>query len=91
MVQLKSLGVGLTMSGDGRHDSTGPSAKYCAYTIFSGDNTKILHFNLVQVNSYINCKKYPIPSFCPLSIFPFNFHSTIIDYFGVLHIVNCTG
>ena len=28
------------MSGDGRHDSMGHSAKYCAYTRFSGDNTK---------------------------------------------------
>ena len=31
--QLKELG-GITIAGDGRHDSMGHCAKYCAYTIF---------------------------------------------------------
>ena len=56
LMQLKSLSIGRTTSGDGRHDSMDHSAKYCAYTIFSGDNTEILHFSLVQVNCCIVIK-----------------------------------
>ena len=40
----------VVVSGDGRHDSMGHSAKYCAYTIFScTKTTSIIHFNVVQV------------------------------------------
>ena len=37
------------MAGDGRHDSMGHSAKFCAYTMFCCTMTKIIHFDLVQV------------------------------------------
>ena len=56
MARLKSLGKSLTISGDGRHDSMGHSAKYCAYTIFCEENSKILHFSLVQV---LNASAHP--------------------------------
>ena len=38
------------ISGDGRHDSMGHSAKYCTYTIFSCTAGLILHIVLVQVS-----------------------------------------
>ena len=34
---------------DGRHDSMGHSAKYCAYTLFNCTSPNIIHFSLVQV------------------------------------------
>ena len=37
------------MAGDGRHDSMGHSAKYCAYTIFCCTVPYIIDFSLVQV------------------------------------------
>ena len=46
--RLKVMG-GITISGDGRHDSTGHCAKYCAYTIFCCTLPGIIHFALVQV------------------------------------------
>lgn len=39
----------LVISGDGRHDSMGHSAKYCAYTIFCCNSPQIIHFSLIQV------------------------------------------
>lgn len=47
--QLKELG-GITIAGDGRHDSMGHCAKYCAYTIFCCTLPRIIHFALVQVH-----------------------------------------
>ena len=43
-------GKDVILSGDGRHDSMGHSAKYGTYTIFCNTVGKILHFSLVQVN-----------------------------------------
>ena len=40
---------GVVAAGDGRHDSMGHSAKYCAYTIFCCNVPMIIHFNIVQV------------------------------------------
>ena len=37
------------VAADGRHDSMGHSAKYCAYTIFCCNVPMIIHFNIVQV------------------------------------------
>ena len=37
------------IAGDGRHDSMGHSAKYCAYTLFNYTSPNIIHFSLVQV------------------------------------------
>ena len=39
----------LVVAGDGRHDSMGQSAKYCAYTIFNCTSPNIIHFSFVQV------------------------------------------
>ena len=36
-------------SGDGRFDSMGHSAKYCAYTMFCNSISKLVHFEVVQV------------------------------------------
>jgi hypothetical protein len=46
-----SIKDGVVMSGDGRHDSMGHSAKFCAYTMLCSTLGKIIHFNLVQVKS----------------------------------------
>ena len=37
------------VAGDGRHDSTGHSAKFGAYTIFCCTLPMIIHFALIQV------------------------------------------
>lgn len=47
---LKEVKEGVVIAGDGRHDSMGHSAKYCAYTIFCCTLSKIIHFSLVQRN-----------------------------------------
>jgi hypothetical protein len=46
--ELKGRGE-LVIAGDGRHDSMGHSAKYCAYTVFCCTVPFIIHFVLVQV------------------------------------------
>ena len=61
--QLKELG-GITIAGDGRHDSMGHCAKYCAYTIFCCTLPRNIHFALVQVH-------------CTLIIGLFNYWITI--------------
>ena len=45
----------LVLAGDGRHDSMGHSAKYCAYTLFSCNDlyNQIVDFRYV---SCVNCK-----------------------------------
>ena len=43
----------LTWSGDGRFDSMGHSAKYCVYSMFSPSMMKIVHFELLQVFTFI--------------------------------------
>ncbi|XP_028414075.1 uncharacterized protein LOC114537143 [Dendronephthya gigantea] len=40
----------LVVAGNGRHDSMGHSAKYCAYTVFCCTVPFIIHFALVQRN-----------------------------------------
>ncbi|CAB4011359.1 uncharacterized protein LOC110233295 isoform X1, partial [Paramuricea clavata] len=47
--ELKNHGD-LVVAGDGRHDSMGHSAKYCAYTVFCCTVPFIIHFALVQRN-----------------------------------------
>lgn len=48
--KLKATGNTLVISGDGRHDSMGHSAKFGAYTIFCCTLPLIIHFALVQRN-----------------------------------------
>ncbi|XP_068738524.1 uncharacterized protein [Montipora capricornis] len=50
LAKLKDIKGGITIAGDGRHDSMGHSAKYCAYTIFCTTIPMIIHFSLVQRN-----------------------------------------
>ena len=45
----------IVVSGDGRHDSMGHSAKYCAYTVFCCTVPFIIHFAIVQV--YLELRK----------------------------------
>jgi hypothetical protein len=47
--KVKALKDGVVIGGDGRHDSMGHSAKYCAYTILYGTIPMIIHFDIVQV------------------------------------------
>lgn len=47
--KLKATGNTLVISGDGRHDSMGHSAKFGAYTIFCCTLSLVIHFALVQV------------------------------------------
>lgn len=48
--KLKEMDA-IVLAGDGRHDSMGHSAKYCAYSIFCCNNpiNAIVDFSLVQV------------------------------------------
>ncbi|CAB4027620.1 Hypothetical predicted protein, partial [Paramuricea clavata] len=48
--KAKEAKDGVIISGDGRRDSMGHSAKFCAYTIFCSTFAKIVHFDLVQRN-----------------------------------------
>ena len=47
--KLKESVQSVVVAGDGRHDSMGHSAKYCAYTIFCCSIPLIIDFSLVQV------------------------------------------
>jgi hypothetical protein len=47
--RAKAVKDGIILSGDGRHDSMGHSAKYCAYSMFCFNIAQIIHFDLVQV------------------------------------------
>ena len=46
---MKESNDGVVVVGDGRHDSMGHSAKYCAYTIFCCNVLMIIHFDIVHV------------------------------------------
>jgi hypothetical protein len=48
--KLKDSGKDVIIAGDGRHDSMGHSAKFCAYTTYCSDNSHIIDFSFVQVN-----------------------------------------
>jgi hypothetical protein len=50
----------IVMSGDGRHDSMGHSAKYCAYTLFCHDPFNVIFdFSLVQVSINVLILHHP--------------------------------
>lgn len=49
--KLKDTKEDLVIAGDGRHDSMGHSAKYCAYTVFACTIPLIITFSLVQVRT----------------------------------------
>ena len=48
--KLQQLGDSIVIAGDGRHDSTRHSAKFCAYTTFCCTNPMIIHFDSIQVS-----------------------------------------
>ena len=52
LARLKGLRDGITIAGDGRHDSMGHSAKFGAYTIFCCTIPMSIHFSLVQVRHF---------------------------------------
>ncbi|KAK3711271.1 hypothetical protein QZH41_020521, partial [Actinostola sp. cb2023] len=92
MIQkLKETGEALVIAGDGRHDSMGHSAKYCAYTIFCCTIPLILHFSIVQRNvagnspameylAFQNCLTYLLGCGVPLGTLITDRHSSIIKH-----------
>ncbi|KAI0227842.1 hypothetical protein LSAT2_021668 [Lamellibrachia satsuma] len=48
--ELREIGGGLELSGDGRYDSPGHSAKYGGYTLMENRVNKVLDIQLVQSN-----------------------------------------
>ena len=50
---LVETGDKLIISGDGRHDSMGHSAKFGAYSLFCCNTSQILHVSLVQVTNHM--------------------------------------
>ena len=68
------------MAGDARHDSMGHNAKYGAYSILSCAESKIIHFELVQVNG-IQCspdtacvQNIKLVRWCSLKVQSFDYH-----------------
>ena len=49
LAKLKAIQDGIIIAGDGRHDSTGHSAKFGAYTTSCCTVPMIIYFSLVQV------------------------------------------
>ena len=58
--KLKSLRTGITIAGDGRHESMGHSAKFAAYTILCCTVPMIIHFSLVQVRIQLFDSLFPV-------------------------------
>lgn len=50
-LQIQTLGGGLSISGDGRSDSPGYSAKYTTYSFMNNETKEIIMVDLVQVNT----------------------------------------
>ncbi|XDV19172.1 hypothetical protein PO909_024710 [Leuciscus waleckii] len=46
------LHKGVHLSGDGRNDSPGFSAKYCTYSLMDDSTNLVVHYELVQVSVY---------------------------------------
>jgi len=49
LAKVKAICEGVSIPGDGRHDSMGHSAKFGAYTMFCCTIPMIIHFVLIQV------------------------------------------
>lgn len=49
--EIKLSNSKIVISGDGRHDSMGHSAKYGAYSIFCNTHPAVIHFEMVQVST----------------------------------------
>ena len=66
--QVKASQIPLTMAGDGRHESMGHSAKYCAYTMFCCNTNSIIHFSIVQVRKHVMLKQTKLTENISISI-----------------------
>ena len=56
--KLKATGQNMAIAGDGRHDSMGHSAKYCAYTLFCCTvQVNSLRANMFSLYIYMNTLK----------------------------------
>lgn len=75
MEKAKQIRDGVVLAGDGRHDSMGHSAKYCAYTMFCCTLGLIVHFSLVQVE--INSKMYLAVHKCEIKLLYISMHPTL--------------
>ena len=49
LAKVKAVQEGVSIAGDGRHDSMGHNAKFGAYTMFCCTIPMIIHFVLIQV------------------------------------------
>ena len=63
---------GISVAGDGRHDSMGHSAKYCAYTILCCTTSNIIHFSLVQVWLEVHVGELPCQNNCVMQLSSLN-------------------
>ena len=54
--KLKATWQIMAITGDGRHDSMGQSAKYCAHTIFCYTVPLIIDCSLTQVGQSFSIK-----------------------------------
>ena len=61
--KLKAISGGITIAGDGRHDSMGHSAKFGAYTIFCCTIPMIINFVMVQVGTKVLFELYLVSGF----------------------------
>ena len=93
LAKLKSVQGGITIAGDGRHDSMGHGTKFGAYTIFCCSIPMIIHFALVQVgwccNYYsflqivqdtVNLEKYSYPKCLRKDPYGLENEKAITDY-----------
>ncbi|CAB3984261.1 Hypothetical predicted protein [Paramuricea clavata] len=87
----RNIKGGVVLAGDGRHDSMGHSAKFCAYTMFCCTLGKIIHFDLVQRNqagsspamefmSFKSCMDYLIKKGLAITTFISDRHTSVAKY-----------
>ena len=62
--QEQEDGKKLHLSGDGRCDTPGFSAKYCHYTLMLDDTKEIIHTELLQVNKRLTLENKNICYYC---------------------------
>ena len=67
--QVKTSQKSLTMAGDGRHDTMGHSAKYCAYTMFCCNTNSIIHFSPGEVRKHVMLKHTKLTESISISIY----------------------
>ena len=78
MGRLSNLEGGVVLSGDGRSDSPGHSAKYGAFTIIEQRVNKVLDVELVQVSLLSSITPLPFDGSCAITVL---FFSDLLDYY----------